>query len=430
MIENISDNEFFVHHKSGDALVQIDNGGRDAAFGTNRVSGLDGLYDHVPWGALDNQPNFMLSMLTKNGQAVATLDAARDLIYGTGLRFKAKDQAGILTDFYDSNLDELAFRHDINGFVINSINQLNYTGNLFARYQKLDPTKTKEWRISTSDGFKTRIGKPSDLGEIRHYVVNPHFGTYNYQHLEGTETVAAFDASNPEANPSSIMHVSLPRPGNDFYSYPSWWCSEQWIEMANMIPIFYLNGIKNGYNIKYLIKMPQDYFDKENGEPLTPKERKAKWDEFGVNFSKWMSGEKNVNKTLIVKYLRGDDGKSLDNIMVETVDNKGADDTYSRVSEMAAKEISNAMGLLPTLGGVNPGKGNDSGSQIRVMAEYQQHFRTSALRSRIFIAIRWWLILNGYPNVYPTIEGVQITTLDVVPTGTQSVNNSSDGNNG
>jgi hypothetical protein len=103
---------------------------------------------------------------------------------------------------------------------------------------------------------------------------------------------------------------------NPFYAYPTWWCAKEWIELANLIPMFHKSGIQNGYNIKYLIRMPVDYFDAQGGKSLDEKDRSKKWADFSDRLSGWMAGQKNVNKSMIVKYLRGADGKMLDNVDV------------------------------------------------------------------------------------------------------------------
>jgi hypothetical protein len=194
--------------------------------------------------------------------------------------------------------------------------------------------------------------------------------------------------------------------------------------VANLIPLFHKSGLQNGYNIKYLIKMPMDYFDKEGGKDLTPKEVKAKWATFGENMRKWLSGVDNVNKGMLVRYLRGEDGKALDSIDVIPLKNEMSDDAYSKVWEMANVSITNAVGILPVLGGVTPGsKSGDSGSQVRTVADYQQHFRTPVQRQILLEPIQMALRIMGYKDVLPAFKEVQLTTLDKNPTGKQAVVN-------
>lgn len=112
-----------------------------------------------------------------------------------------------------------------------------------------------------------------------------------------------------------------------------------------------------------------------------------------------------------------------DNIDVIPLKNEMSDDAYSKVWEMSNLSIANSMGILPTLAGVSPGKGNDSGSQIRVMANYQQHFRTPVPRQTIIKPIRHAIRAMGFRDVIPMFKDVQITTLDKNPTGVQAAVN-------
>ena len=115
----------------------------------------------------------------------------------------------------------------------------------------------------------------------------------------------------------------------------------------------------------------------------------------------------------------------LDNVDVQPLKNEMSDEAYEKVWEIANRSIANSIGLLPTLAGVNPGKGNDSGSQIRVMAEFQQHFRTPIHRHFVLEDVRLALRSLGYTDVIPKFQDVQITTLDANPTGSQAVINHS-----
>lgn len=408
-----------IEARGGGALVEL-SGRRDAAYGvTSSFQAKNDYLDHVRWGAADNQPNTIAHVIERNNQVRGQLDTLRDMLYGTGLGFfKRVIENGkvSLVPFTDDRLEEWADATNLQAYAIASINQFVQNANSFTRLV-YDPVNT--WHeLEVSDCFVTRIGKPGQYG-VFEYHTNPYFGEGTFFDKNATEKIPVFD---PKALPGeqaivTMYHGKADMPGNPFYSYPSWWCAIDWIELANLIPLFHKSGLKNGYNIKYLIKMPQDYFNKEGERTLDAKEVKSKWSNWGNNLSSWMSGTNNVNKSMIIKYLRGQDGKMLDNIDVIPMKNEMSDDAYSKVWEMSNVSISNAMGLMPTLSGVNPGKGNDSGSQIRVMADYQQHFRTAVPRHVITKPILLALRAMGYKDVVPAFKDVQITTLDANPNG-------------
>ncbi|MDQ1085658.1 hypothetical protein [Siphonobacter sp. SORGH_AS_1065] len=307
-------------------------------------------------------------------------------------------------------------------FAIASITQFVHNANCFTQ---LAYNPLEHWHeLKVSDSFTTRIARPGRNG-IDEYHINPYFGEGTFYDKTETRKFKAFDHRVPalEQPTVTMLHSRIVKPGNPFYSCPSWWATEDWIELANLIPLFHKSGLKNGYNIKYLIKMPQDYFNKEGERTLEPSQVRQRWEQWGDNLSKWMSGHNNVNKSLIIKYVRGQDGKMADNIDVIPLKNEMSDDAYSKVWEMSNLSIANSMGILPTLAGVSPGKGNDSGSQIRVMADYQQHFRTSVPREMIIAPIRHAVRAMGYRDVIPMFKDVQITTLDANPNGKQATLN-------
>ncbi|UHG90099.1 hypothetical protein [Spirosoma oryzicola] len=404
------------------AILQLtESAGRDHAYGTASIFGGNGL-SHVPWGNADNQPNTMGVLIQKNNQVRPLLESNRDMIYGTGISFfkRKYEQSKVqLEPYSDSKLDEWKLKTRLANYAIGAINERLTNGNHFTRFQlDLDGLPL----LDIMDCYSSRIDQKSTKFN-KQYLFNPYFGDLSYYRPKDSEPLPGFNFANPEANIVSVFHSREHMSGNPHYAYPSWWGAADWIELANLIPIFHKSGITNGYNIKYLVRVPKDYFDTEGGKSVPVDKIRQRWSEFSDNLSNWMAGTKNVNKSLILKYMRGEDGKAQDAIDVVPLKNEMSDDAYSKVWEMANVSIANAAGILPTLGGVNPGKGNDSGSQIRVMAEFQQHFRTPVHHQILLEPVQYGLKIMGYKDIVPSFSGVQITTLDVNPTGSQAVIN-------
>ncbi|GAB3753944.1 hypothetical protein [Spirosoma pomorum] len=405
------------------AILQLTQAtGRDHAYGAASIFGSNGMR-HVPWGNADNQPNTMGVLIQKNNQVRPLLESNRDMIYGTGISFVKRiyEEGKVrLEPYSDSKLDEWALKTRLPLYIIAAINERLTNANHFTRIEfSLDGLPT----LDIMDCYSSRIDQASTKFD-RKYLYNPYFGDFSYYRPKDSEPIAGFNFANPTANIVSVLHSREHMSGQAHYAFPSWWGAADWIELANLIPLFHKSGITNGYNIKYLVKVPRDYFDTEGGKSVPVDKIRQRWSEFSDNLSQWMSGTKNVNKTLILKFLRNEEGKAQDAIDVVPLKNEMSDDAYAKVWEMANVSIANAAGILPTLAGVNPGKGNDSGSQIRVMAEFQQHFRTPVHHQILLEPIRYALLSMGYKSdIQPSFSGVQITTLDVNPTGSQAVVN-------
>lgn len=425
-MKQIEENVFMIEHGQGDASFLLKQE-RDQVFGSGGVYAPSGI-THVPWGVLDNQPNTLAKLAAKNGQVLATLDTVRDFLFGKGITFRKKiiegDKLVGSYEYFNQRLDDLFGEHEINKVYMQAIVQYATNANVFFKHEV--DIRRNEYKLGISDSFFTRI--LVDNQGNRKYVTNPNFGNLGTNLAESTE-IPKFDPYNPRASFLSIQHQSIHRAGNPYYSYPAWWATETHIELANLIPLFHKSGLNNGYNIKYLIKMPKDYFDKEGGKELTSKEIAKKWTDWSEKMKKFLSGVENADKTMISRYIRDDAGKPLPAIEIEPIKNLMTDDAYSKVSEMTSLAISNAGGVLPTLAGIASGKGNDSGSQIRVMSDYQQHFRTPAVREILLAPIKVWLKENGFDRlVFPDIEATTITTLDTTKQGTQATTTSTPAN--
>lgn len=427
--QKVTDELFVADLKaSGGVAIQL-TGRRDVSFGNGHVYYNADMADHVLWGVGDNMPNSMRKLIERNSIVFPLLQSSRDMIYGSGVGFFKKnivDNKLELVPFTDTKLEEWCEDVNLPSLIIERINQRVDNANIFTRW--IWDLKSKWFRLETSDSFTTRIGKPEAKKPVTEFHSNPYFGETLRQTLGESDKISAFAERNMDENrlnTVTIRHTREGIPGQPFYAFPSWWCGQDAVELANLIIEFHKNGIFNGYNIKYLIRMPKDHFKEGNGKSLSENEQQVKWKSFEENFSKWLGGQKNVNKSLIVKYLRGSDGKMLDNVDVQPLKNEMSDEAYEKVWEIANRSIANSIGLLPTLAGVNPGKGNDSGSQIRVMAEFQQHFRTPIHRHFVLEDVRLALRSLGYTDVIPKFQDVQITTLDANPTGSQAVINHS-----
>jgi hypothetical protein len=414
---------FVIEGKKSSAIVQLTSWRDVSHSGMNSWQAQHDFVEHVRWGIGDNQPNMMRDLMRENNQIQAELDTLRDMIYGSGGRFYKKLPDGTAVPFFDAALNDWAEATDLDNYEIAAISHRLELGNHFTRFEY--DLKSKKPYISIVDGFNVRAKRPTTLKNgITDYIINPYFGEWAFYDPKDNETIPVFNANTLDIDLVQIFHSKIAIAGNPYYSFPSWWGSKEWIELANLIPVFHKNGIKNGYNIKYIIKMPAEYFDGVGAGKANAKELiTAKWVEWEENMRKMLSGEENVNKALVVRYMRGDGGKALESIEVTSIDNKMSDDAYYKILEMSMQNIANAIGLIATLGGVNPGKGNDSGSQIRVMADYQQHFRTTIPRTVTAAPINKCLRMMGYKDVYRWYDGVQITTLDNNKAGIQAATN-------
>lgn len=419
----ISENVFVLGNENSGVIVQA-TGWRDQSFGEQ--FGWDHKFardtDHVKWGPADNMPNVMRKLLNNNNMIQSQLTTWRDMIWGAGPRFYTKvieDNIAVGKPIHIPALEEWATETDLEFYEIAAINQFVDNANIFTRVEW--DFLTGRPKLEVSDSFSTRIIRTKP-GNAKMFGTNPYFGEMQIFNTKETEFLQAFNAREIDTDLVQILHQKVPIPGQPFYSFPTWWTAADWVELANLIPKFHISGIKNGYNIKYLIRMPKDYFSSNaGGKKLSDEEEKAAWEGMEAGVRGMLSGEDNVNKSMFIKYLRGGDGKMLDNIDIIPLKNEMSDNAYAVILEMTNLSITNSMSLMPTLSGTNPGKGNDSGSQVRVMADYQQHFRTAIVRKVVLDGVNKAIRMMGYKDVYRAFDGVQITTLDDNPNGTQKV---------
>lgn len=422
MIHPISDKSSIVSNgKQGLFLTVI--GGRDQAH--TPVSGWydtsEALYpEYYPWGFRDDKPNSMHKLMSANDKALQLLRTNVKYMIGAGvvpMRRIVEDRKVIYEPYEDDRVSEWMERAQIQKFAREAAWQWSYSWNTFTNITS--DKEGKFWRPKVRDAFVTRIGRiPKGQYDTTKFLLSDMFGTPMARTAKKFE-VPAFDPFNPTRFTDSIMHEKEPIPGQPFYAFPAWWGGEKWLEVSNLIPEFHISGLKNGYNIKYVIKIPVDYFIQQG---ITDEaEQRAAYVQLRNEMDNWLSGVKNVNKAIITRYFLGPDGKAVSGLMIEPLDNKMSDDAYTKINSTADIAHSSSHGIMPVLAGIDTGsKLGGSGSEIRLAYEYTK-MMTAADRHPMIQPIKVCAKLSGLPSdIEFQVADTQFTTLDKNPTGKQN----------
>lgn len=410
--------------KSGALLTLV---GRDQAH-TPNVGWYDtseALYpEYYPWGFRDDKPNQMHKLMAANDKATQLLRTQTKYIVGGGVGAfrKVVENRKVVYEPYEApNLQDWMEAAEVQDFFKALAWQWSFSWNSFANISISYSNGRFFARPTVRDLFTIRVGRIlAGESRVQRFFLSDKFGT-PYHNVATKIAIPAYDPTNPTAFAESIMHVKEPIPGQPFYAFAGWWGGEKWLEVSNLIPQFHISGLKNGYNIKYLIKIPVDYFIQQG--IIEEDAQRAAFASLQADFDKWLSGVNNVNKALLTRYFMDNSGKQISGIVIEPLNNPITDEAYTRVATTADIAHASSHGILPNLAGIDTGsKLGGSGSELRLAYDYAKMMTATDRQAQLKPIIAAARISGVLPrDITFQVIDTQMTTLDINPTGTQNV---------
>jgi hypothetical protein len=400
-------------------------GNADTAYSTNANntpnSGSRG--DHVQWGDKDAQLANMHKLACESPNKWRLIKTRRDFVVGRGVYTHKEETAGAGSPTYFKPVIFPEFElwrrlANWDRAWIRIAFQYGFSGNVFVKL--IFDTAGKMEEIDAIDAFKIRPRKlAKGENKTTAYLVNPNqFGSRAFKKDE-TETVPAFDPKEPGKYPVSILHLKDDIPGQDNFGFAEWWSTEEWSKVANKIPKFHDSGLDNGYNIKYHISIPDDYFLVDG---LDEKGQEALKIETIQKMGETLGGLENTDKALITFHKVDMAGKEITGVRISPLDNKMSDDAYTSLFNTANIAQASGHGVLPSLAGIDTGsKLGGSGKELEAAANYQQNFLTYVDRFILLTPLRIAQVVNGWPwEMMFDVRNIQLYNYDVTPTGSGS----------
>jgi hypothetical protein len=403
----------------------------DASYSDTTSSRVGGIGDHVAWGEKDRILHELHELASDSPNKWRLLKTRRDFIIGLGLQVltrsvkNGKEVFELLDDTetqaIEDWLDDSGYSKALRAKAIDYC----YSGRYFLKIVLgLDLKVAKVERI---DVFHCRPAKMEEgQTRITKYLLNGNFGTKHFRKADNIE-LPAFDPENPAAYAVSVLDVRDVFPGQVFHPFSEWWGTKRWTKVTNKIPTFHDNGLDNGYNIKYHISFPDDYFVREEYEEGMD-ETKLK-EQVLEEMGNALAGVENAEKVLITYHrLLADARFAESGVKITPLDNKMSDDAYTNLFNTANVAQASGHGVLPSLAGIDTGgKLGGSGKELEAAANYQQGFLTFADRELLVEDLYYIKKIMGWNrNKFFKFQNIQLYNFDVTPAGaSQNPNNKS-----
>ena len=357
----------------------------------------------VQWGEGNNLPERQLLLSAQNHLKPQILTTTKDLLLGNGIGiYERKIVSGkesfvlIENEPLSDWLDEINAEELLAQLAHNLVTHANY----FAQFVVEDiKGKTSIKKIICRDCNLVRSETQNEEERVEAYWLHPLWPKLKSA-IEGEVVepirIAAHDYSEPKKFKEFIYHGKSSQPGQAIYDIPEWWGGENWTQVSNDIPRFHKAGLKNGYNVRYIVEVDASAFT-----PDDKMDAEAKQKEFQDKFEETLQGTDNAGTTILsVNQTNPLNNLTRPGIKVTPLANPIAGNDYNDLAKIADIASTSAHGLAAGLAGLDTGgKLGGSGSELRIL--YQLHIAMRTYRPRK-------VVLDVLNRVAKKILGVDI----------------------
>lgn len=345
-----------------------------------------------PWAIWGLDNNYPQKVIDENGEETTSAGCIRfkrDAHYGKGPMLYREEQDAdgnikikpLLKTEIPKEIADFWFNNDIDNFIQGIITDFEWWNMYYTQYiPNFERNKIVGVKYQRVRDIRSRKRNP-ETGKIDSYFLSAQWPQpLSAKYVE----IPAFDKANPFSQPNAIYRHALVSVDKDYYMKPEWHSNLRWLNIAKKIPIWIDSNIDNSVNIKYHVKLPQEYFEK-----LYPRDRydsdqawmkamseaevalKQKIDEM-------LSGAENVSKIFYSKVALDDDGKPYPGWEIIELQNDIKDAAWLNAYNTAAAAECTAHGVPPSLAGVimPNGLGAGSGSDTREQFNFYVQLRT------------------------------------------------------
>lgn len=220
-------------------------------------------------------------------------------------------------------------------------------------------------------------------------------------------------------------------PGSVVYGVNPAWSAKDWIEFANKIPRFKLSMIGRGMLVKYLVKIPRDYFEKmypdgavdAEGKPIEniAKYRAEKEIQFNEALSKHLTGEENANKLILTKYYFDPiTQKQVDGLTIEAIPDPTNYAAFLEDLDATDTRILSSQNMPPSVAAIKTinklgGGGSETKYDYNIASEVHAQDTRAMILAPLEEAMR--IQFPQFKNVNLGLRGITLVSTDEKKSG-------------
>lgn len=438
----ISTNSFYI--KEGQAIVSF-AGTLDSDLDIGKVAkvprpGGGESVEIMRWGKHNDLPQQRERLVSDNNIVPSLISKKRDILCGAGLyvfteRFEALPEGGMkkITEEMEmpAEIKDWLEMTEYESVLEASANELMKHSLMIPEFIREKGSRVKIASVEIKECKWMRAARKDDKGKIPKWYWSGHWGPSkdNKDQMSKAKTIEI-----PVYAGESAKQLRFCKAYGDFlfsdgyYPIPAWWGGWDWVELANCIPEFHRNNLLHGYNIRWHIKIPADYFldyeaynnADDEGRKKVLKTAEAKEQQFVDDINKVLAGSANAGKTVITKKRIDEIGKEYPGIEITPLQYDMKDEALLALFDKSNTANISAQGLHPTLAGVETQGKLSSGTEIRNAYLMWLIINANGPRRKMLEPLRLVQKINGWdPKLKFGIRDFELTALSTDPSGMQ-----------
>ncbi|MBK9391951.1 MAG: hypothetical protein IPN68_17835 [Bacteroidetes bacterium] len=389
------------------------------------------------WGQENNLPQYREYILKDNNIVPELLSTKRGIILGQGLKaYTVSYEDGKEKKTYIAIPPEVQAwldQTDWDTQALIAAGELLKHGNIFI--EAIRERGTDKFSIIKTHYCKNiRAAEQNSAGDVDTYFWHGQWDptdTSTPPEVRNTAPKMIPAYAPGIAQKKFMLHVGDPLFYDGYYYYPAYWGGKEWIELSNVIPKFHKANIKNGYAIRFHVRIPKEYFlDKVNWTNANTKDEMKKcMNEANANkqlfidkMNQFLSGEENAGRAVYTDFeIQETMAKEFPGIQILPISPDLKDEALLKLFEKSNDANISAQGIHPSLASIQTQGKMSSGSEIRNSLLGFIAIKTPIARMLILKILNMVKKANGWdPEVQYTFEDIEITKLDENPAGMES----------
>lgn len=389
----------------------------------------------VFWGANNNDPDERELLISNNSIVTQLLATKRNIILGDGLMaYKDVIKDGIRQR---EEVDmPIAWSDFLEQFEVEDEYLPIQAKNLVVhanKYTEFGKNKGGSWQTFKSHECRvTRAQVQNKKGFIPYFHISNNWGKLNSQQRleQAAKKIQRIPNYRKGENQNKFMtHGADKMLGGPYYFIPTWEGARNWIKLANCIPEFHLANMKNGFNIRFVIYVPEDYYfrslndqKRKDTKNLHKHLKKAK-DKFKNRINTFLAGLENAGRALIVtKHMYKQLQKEMPEVRIEPLNYDMKDEAMLALFKSSNTAMTSATGTPPALASIATDAKMTSGSEIRNLYNFYQLSQAPYYRNVILKDLKIALSLYPQQGIKLGFRNIEMTTTDKNPNGKQPSN--------
>ena len=386
----------------------------------------------VTWGKNNNRPAEYESLIRNNEVAPELLRTKRDILIGLDpdyIAYKKIFKGG--EEIFEqvekpANVDDFFAKNNLSKYFLKGAKNVLTNANIFSEAVRKKRGKKEVDTFKCHESRHVRCEEQDDFGAINNYY---YCGDW-LNAKKGDVSVSQIAAYNPAIFSNKFMVHSFDDLIHDgYYAAPTWEGASNWMQISQNVAVYHINNMKNGYNIRFHIEVPKDYFYDASSEQASAEQRKKYKDaesrakrELLDKLDQFLGSEKNAGKSIVTNFTTDRaSGKEFGGIRITPINFDMQDERLIKLHDKATQMIIASQGIHPTLANVDTAGKLSSGSEMRNALNIYTLVKTGVQRHLLWEMPLLCLDINGIgprqTGIYYKFKDFKLTTTDVNATG-------------